>query len=309
MIQELRRIIHLRSRIRRRINKVRQYLHDRQLPKDGWYETSINDVAWRLNMNHYIDRSIARFGVFEPETTERIKALVTSDMQIIDVGANIGYFTVIFAEQVGDQGRVWSFEPVIGYREQLQWHINQNSLSDRVKVQPYGLSNQQYEHDILLFEASASFYRGFFKDDADHETVRLERLDDVADQLGLERLDFVKVDIDGHECAFLEGARQTLKKHMPMMVIEVAHLFLEEAGCSASGLKHMLEEIGYTLFSEKTGYPFKDLTDFLLDCSFYNHSINVWCIPTELVTDKDISSLNDLPIVSGHRVKENGSHG
>jgi len=289
MIERIRFYFRLRTRLR-------TYLRERQLqsiPDGSWFKDNLMGFKWRLNLKQLVDYSIAKWGNFELETTALVQHFLRPGMKVLDVGANIGYFSLISARAIGESGHLWSFEPVVKYREQLTWHLEHNNLDEQVTILDYGLSDKPSERNMQLFDSSASFYQGYFPDKPTEETVALKRLDDVATILGLSAIDFVKVDIDGHECAFIEGATQTLSTHKPVILIEVAHIFLEEAGCSASGLKIKLENMGYTLFSEKTELPFENLTDFLMEATYHSHSINVWCIPDYLVTNTK-SSLRDL---------------
>jgi FkbM family methyltransferase len=276
-----------------------QFLRARSLQnaidEKRWIEVQRSELQWRLNMGQYVDRMIALHGFFEFATTNLVHRFIKPGMRIMDVGANMGYYTMLFAQQIGQEGLIWAFEPVTEYRDQIKWHLEHNGFTNRVCLLDFGLSNQTDELHMQIYSQGASFYRGYFPPPIRTETVYLHKLDDIVDeQLKLDRLDFVKVDVDGHECYVLEGARQTLKKFKPVMVIEFANLYLYEAGFDVIQLKSAIEDLGYILFSEKTERPFEDMRSFLLECGDYSGGANVWAIPESLHHDAPSLKLSEL---------------
>jgi hypothetical protein len=93
----------------------------------GWMECERQGLKWRLQMEHSIDREIA-LGIFEPATTRLVNKIVKPGMTLIDVGANLGYYTIVFASLVGKSGKVFAFEPVKQYYEKLLWHVEANGF-------------------------------------------------------------------------------------------------------------------------------------------------------------------------------------
>jgi FkbM family methyltransferase len=258
----------------------RAWFHESRLRKTApWVRVRRQGLLWDLNMERYVDREIVVAGAFEPDTVRVLESHVRLGMHCLDVGANFGYFALLMARRVGPTGKVWAFEPTRPYRERLISHIRLNSLSPPIEVKDYGLSAAEAKVPISVGPCSATLHpTGPYPADR-IENVTLRRLDDVAAEIGLTRLDFVKVDIDGHEPAFLAGAEHTLRRHRPKMVMEINQANLDAARSSAEALKEQLEAMGYRLHSEKTLEPFATREEFLRECANYSHSANVWLLP------------------------------
>ena len=229
---------------------------------------------WRLDMLSVISRSLYDKGVWEPDTTSLICDIVKPGMNVISVGANFGYYVLLLARQVGPSGRVWAFEPTQTFRDQLQWHVDANHVSDIVTIVPFGLSDHKGNADITISPQSASLH--YAPGGTRQETINLCRLDDVAPDLGISEIDFVSMDIDGHEPAFLRGAKQTLSKNLPPIAMELAQRCLHFAGSDVREVASLLTEMGYEICSEKTRLPYESELEFLKSCANFNNDANVY---------------------------------
>lgn len=250
-----------------------------RLSGDDWLNVNRDGLRWRLNRTHHIDRELMLSGCFEPATTQRIKQLVQPGMKVLDVGANIGYFSLLLARQVGASGHVWAFEPTQAYGQRLREHLQINQLESRVTVVPMALSDHRDQAEISIGEASATLHPLDNAPARGCETIQLRKLDELVDELGIDRVDLVKVDIDGHEPAFLRGAEKTIRKHQPIMIIEFFQGNLDMAGGDVRQLKEQLETLGYRLHSDRTGEPYPSRFDFLRECGNFSNSVNVWAYP------------------------------
>jgi FkbM family methyltransferase len=248
---------------------------------EGWVEVCRDGLQWRLCADRYVDRAILEGKVFEPDTTAGIKEFVRPGMTVLDVGANFGYFTVLMARLVGPAGKVFAFEPTSTYRKRLLWHVERNGFPQVVSTLGYGLSERDETVTISIGECSATLHPVSLEEGGATETVQLRRLDDVREELGIRRADFVKVDTDGHEPGFLEGAGGFLRECMPVMVIEFSQLNLDVSNKNVMDQCRQLEALGYTLVSEKTKAPFKSRAEFLMECGNYTHTANVWAYPRD----------------------------
>ena len=242
-------------------------------------EVKRRGLRWRLDLTHHVDRDIYIKGRWEGKTTRLVRKIVGEGMNVLDVGANFGYFTTILADRVGPTGKVWAFEPTEHYGHRIAWHLEANRLTERAKLLPFGLSDHDAEVEISIGESSATLHPVPGEGTTGTEPIRLRRLDAVAEECGIDGADFVKVDIDGHEPQFLEGATEFLNRHQPVMVIEFSQTNLKVAGRDAHGLRAQLEELGYRLFSERTRRPYRSDDEFAVECAGPDGSANVWAIP------------------------------
>jgi len=245
-----------------------------------WTEARRHGLLWQLDLERYLDREIYEHGCFETRTTDIVRQWVRPGMKILDVGANFGYFTTVFADLVGATGHVWAFEPTQKYGQRIHWHLNANSLVDRATVLDYGLSDRDEQRTIDIVDCTASLHISQDSVITGNETIRLRRLDDVAAELNLPKVDLVKIDIDGHEPFFIKGGREYLRKHQPAMLMEFAWQNLEAAGTDIWGLKSQLEELGYELYSESTMRRITTDMQFSAEAGDRTHSsANFWAFP------------------------------
>lgn len=171
-------------------------------------------------------------GEFEPAESAAVRSLLRPGDLAVDVGANIGWFTLIMGRAVGPGGEVWAVEPMPGAREVLRQNL---ALNDGVPVRVFdvALGAEAGTLDLHLFEglphghASASTL-----DREDYTTHRVERrpLDDLLDETERPPA-FVKVDVEGSELDVLTGAARTIvSARPPIWMLEVNYETSEAFG-------------------------------------------------------------------------------
>jgi FkbM family methyltransferase len=135
------------------------------------------------------------------------------EMTFIDVGANLGEYSLFAAKRL-TQGRVLAFEPLPSMQAVLRENIALNKLRN-IDVFPFGLSSQAEMLTIHEFEDAheglATFYPGQ-RGSRPSVDVPLRTLDEVVVSLQLDRVDFIKIDIEGGELKALQGCRSVIEK-------------------------------------------------------------------------------------------------
>jgi FkbM family methyltransferase len=163
-------------------------------------------------------------GLYEPEAMQSVRRLVKEGDCCIDVGANVGYYTISLANWVGPSGLVVAFEPFPSNFSILEKNIHLNQLNN-VTLEPSALSkcsgSVQLIHEVGdQFSATPSV--GGYAVEGDRVSVNVPscRLDDYA--AGLAKApNFIKIDVEGAELAVLEGARRTLATAIPILLVEI----------------------------------------------------------------------------------------
>ena len=141
---------------------------------------------------------------------------------VIDAGANLGIFSIFAAKKIGLNGKVFAFEPVKEIRNLLIESIKFNNIQN-IKVEPYALGKTDKNLIFFLDPKRPEANSGFFNRGGRKETVEQITLDKFVEKNNIERVDFIKVDIEGMERNFLKGAKNTIKKFKPKIAICIYH--------------------------------------------------------------------------------------
>lgn len=180
-----------------------------------------------------------------------LRPFIPEDAVVIDVGAHAGQFTKLFA-RLAPMGFVYAVEPQSYARTILRTALRLNRIRN-VAVVPLALGAASGVATLTLpVKASGSFGFGLAHlgdpetgRAAVREAVGVATLDAMAAALGLARLDFIKADIEGYELSLIEGARQTLRRFRPALLIEHDPARLARAGASNEALWRALVGLGY----------------------------------------------------------------
>jgi tRNA A58 N-methylase Trm61 len=192
--------------------------HKFLLPKDK--EVGINSV-----MEAYCNLK----DVWEPNTTQLVKERIKEGMTVLDVGASIGYFTQLLARQVGPTGRVLSFEPTPNQVPYLTENVEANGYTDRVKIFPVAAWNNN---------KGIKMPPGTKKYDCPSITI-----DEALENEGIDKVDFMKIDVDGSEPQVLEGLKKTFEKNPNLQIMfEYYPRCIKELGGDPKSVKKTIEK-------------------------------------------------------------------
>jgi FkbM family methyltransferase len=212
-------------------------------------------ITWCLDLKEGIDFAIF-LGLYERSSVRAIKRLVRPGYIALDVGANVGALTLELARWVGPTGKVFAFEPTLFAYSKLVQNLALNpALAAVVKPEQLMLvasDNVKAElqiHSSWPLELEQSLHAKHLGRLQPTEGAHAMSLDTYLKQAGIDRVDFIKLDVDGFECEVLEGAQQCLGKFRPMIIMELAPYCLRDRGCSLRRLVDMLSRFGYRFAS------------------------------------------------------------
>lgn len=182
----------------------------------------------------------------EPRERRFFRSQVEPGMVVFDVGANLGFYTLLLADRVGPQGRVHAFEP-----DPLSCEILQRRAAGRANIEINQTAVGDHEGTITLYtnrsnRADNRVHPSLGVETAEAVDVPLTTLDAYCAARGIEKIDAVKMDIQGAEVAALEGFRKTIDRLKPRwMLIEFSPEHLRGAGSSPEAFWGILGELGY----------------------------------------------------------------
>jgi FkbM family methyltransferase len=246
-----------------------------------------NGVRWDLDLNEGIDFSIYLLGMFERSTVNTYKKLLLPGNTVLDIGANIGAHTLPIAHTIGPLGKIFAFEPTQYAYLKLVRNVSLNpALAERIHVEQMMLSdrdNPSPSHALYsswkLTTTQVSRHPKHLGQLMDITGARTGRLDDFVAQLKLDRIDFIKIDVDGNECAVLRGAQRVLESFRPKILMEFMPYGLEESGHSLKELMELLKSAGYKILSVPKLAPLPEDSEELGKLIPDGSSINVLCLP------------------------------
>jgi FkbM family methyltransferase len=228
-------------------------LRFRRLPRETRREW-IEGLSVIISPREQISRAVYVSGLYEPDTTMVLRSWLVPGATFLDIGANIGLFTLLASRWVGASGRVIAVEPSPRERERLAAHLRLNGIR-HVDVVAAAVADREGsgelmvaadEHSGLNTLARRFSYSGV--NVAETVAVPLVTLDSLAAATALTRVDVIKLDIEGSEYAALRGAATVLSRFRPRLIIEVVPDALSAAGASIGELQELLDHAGYQLF-------------------------------------------------------------
>lgn len=140
---------------------------------------------------------------------------------VFDVGAYRGDTAISFAHQVKPDGRVYSFEPLISNYNWLLKNINKNKLTHIIQPFNIGFGKESGKYRMITSNSGAPW--SYFTDEKNANEVIVTSLDDFVSSNEINKLDYIKFDVEGMEKACLMGGENTFQRLKPQMVIPMYH--------------------------------------------------------------------------------------
>jgi FkbM family methyltransferase len=189
--------------------------------QDFDFETDFYGFTYRGNTRNYIERFVYYFGAYEKGLLLFMGECLSTkkDKVFVDIGSNIGHHS-IFASKFARE--VHSFEPYHVVRQRMLDNMKLNQISN-IAVHPFGLG--EAEATIPFFEPPQSNLGGgsflaTFSEDNKHKGLNLEIKNGDSILLNLDRIDVMKIDVEGFETSVLKGLIATIKKFRPIIIME-----------------------------------------------------------------------------------------
>jgi len=230
--------------------------------------------------------SLSIRGVWEKFETECIKKILTKEMVVIDLGANIGYYTLIFAKLVGPQGKIFAFEPEPNNFDLLKKKTLINGYQN-VVLEQKAISNKNERLKLYLDKKNLGAHKLFFTH-ADQKFIEVDviTLDDYFNNYD-GNIDFIKMDVEGSEILIIEGMSNLLKKNTNIiMMVEFAPILIKKAGRNPEELLEILTKHDFKLFElnpKKESIMRVNIPELLQRCTTTRqNSTNLLCVKGNL---------------------------
>lgn len=202
----------------------------------------------KLNINDWVQQQIYFLGEYEKPEIEFISKNLKKGDVFIDIGANIGLFTLNASKMVGETGKVISFEAFYSNFLKLKKHVEINHL-DNVQLEHLAISDTEKMLKIYLNnqDQNIGMASSYLENFDTIENVKATSLDHYAQEKSLEKISFIKIDIEGGEYDALLGMKNVLSQYKPILLVEINHETLSKIHKSENDVIKLLESLHYQL--------------------------------------------------------------
>lgn len=208
------------------------------------------DIAIYANTNNYIEWTVLSNGTYENEINKMIRISLKDGENALDIGGNIGLQSIRMSQCVGDEGKVFAFEPLNYLQQKFTKNITLNRTNN-VTLFPFALADNEGEAEFAININSwnqGTFSLGDSNNGSEKQLVTIKVADNIPEIQQLESLALIKIDVEGFEFQVLKGLQKTLKKHKPRIIFEYDSHYWVKTGCTIAECCSYLEQMGYQFY-------------------------------------------------------------
>lgn len=208
-------------------------------------------LCMKVDVSKTMGASFFWVGFHELNEWRFLNKYLTPEMTFLDVGANQGEYSLFAAKRL-TAGKVVAFEPVDFFFNLLNENITLNHFKN-IQTLHYGLSDTEQQLPIYMGQPGKGEHEGLatiFQSEQRSrfiQNINLKKLDDVWPSLNLQRLDFMKIDVEGAEMMVVKGAQKTIARYKPLIMMEINNGTYTSAGYSIDDIQGFFTDLGYSL--------------------------------------------------------------
>jgi FkbM family methyltransferase len=209
---------------------------------------------------------------WEPDETSFFESRLHHGATVLDIGANIGWFSLVAAKNIGPTGKVHAFEPRSETTKMLRRTVAQNFLGSVIEVWEYALSDKSEEVQLLWSKNTDNPGHSFMMDAKGGDKREKELSGQRILACSLDTLlpdiapDVIKIDVEGAEPKALIGAKNAIARKKPVILSELFPEQIERVSSkTCAAFIAMMEEIGYQCYWLQQGKPTQRLRDYPAD--------------------------------------------
>ena len=215
--------------------------------KKPWITTLHNGLKIFVHPDDSIEWGMFSKSEYEKEVSACFSNILCNGATVFDIGAHVGYYTVLASRLVSSAGSVHCFEPMPHLFERLEANVSLN-FHENVIMNNKALSSEEGVLSLYPANTNNSGNSSIIQR-TDTDTVPLKvdatTIDAYVTKNYIEQIDLIKIDVEGAELYVLQGGIQTLQKYRPDVICEVFPELLYKAGSSVEQLRELFEGLGY----------------------------------------------------------------
>lgn len=207
-------------------------------------------LSINLDLNDHICRQIYFLNYYDKRGIAFIKKTLKPNNTFIDIGANIGSYSLIASKGVGKNGKVICFEAIKKTFNKLTKNINDNGL---INIEVYNNAIYNNNQILTLFVANnsnlgMSSIHQHDSQSGTKESCEAVTLDSFIKSNSIEAIDLIKIDVEGAELYALEGMKECIQKFKPSIFIELSNNVLKNTEINKQQIIDLLINQGYKMF-------------------------------------------------------------
>jgi FkbM family methyltransferase len=229
-----------------------------------------NGIRYELDISDYVEYVIY-FGL-DVEPKHALYKSISDGMNVFDIGTNMGE-TLLNFSKLNHSGKNYGFEPVPFLFEKAKKNIGLNGFRN-IYLNNLAISDKK---GALYFEMPANRNFGSInmslRQTTNSKEVKAVTFDEFVESHRIDKIDFIKIDVEGFEYKVLQGAVMSIQKFKPLLFIELIDGYLKKNGNSASQLVNFVSDLGYDVFDAD------DMSLVNVSSDFSKVHIDILCKP------------------------------
>jgi FkbM family methyltransferase len=255
------------------MQKIKQYSLPMPVELTAGDDVDFKATIYGWAYDFYVTKIISDTGRYEPIIQDTFKKYISYGDVVFDIGANIGCHTALFAHLVGKCGEVYAFEPIESNYKNLQYMIEKNKYNN-IKIYNYAASSDNKQACILISQTNIGGHSipatpppqlggsNTRENEISSAYIICKRLDD--EFMNIKRLDFIKIDVEGHESHAFEGMKYIIEKFMPYILMEFApQSMISRGGDPQKMLDWLFKLYGKAFIPEHNNKKFLSIYDII----------------------------------------------
>lgn len=256
--------------------KVYEHLYE-LLVEDPVVKVDEFQGVFMLDCRSDLFRRLLLYKAYEPSLVNLALKYLDKDRDVIDIGANVGFYTVLFAQKLNGK-KILSIEPTANALKRLYKNIQLNHVESNVIVFEGAVSDYIGRDEIKTLNGREEYSTlGHWK----HPSIRgknfttyeieVSTIDNLVSRHSLEP-GFIKIDVEGLEHLVLSGSKTTLENQRPVILSELSDYLLKQNGSSSIEVINFIKSLNYIVVDAETPEIKPEIKEFT----------NILCIPKEL---------------------------
>ena len=213
-------------------------------------QTQVGPMYVDLN-DQGIGKKLALTGIHEPASSAQLMEELDAGMNVLEIGANIGYYVKLVANEIGQSGRILAFEPSEVNMAMLNKNVQLSSLGEIVHVEHAAVGEKSGTAELFMMDKANASSLIRRTDSAltqvDSQIVPVVSIDEYLSTYEFD-YDWFRMDVEGYEFEIIRGMKNSLKKSDPKgCFIEVHSSLFSELGHTTAEFSQLMNSVGYKL--------------------------------------------------------------